>query len=70
MLLIGGAIAAVLGLILLIIGAVQNSSFESQLLMAFGQPGTGTGLVVFGIILLLAGIGVVVFDFLKKKKKK
>ncbi len=69
MLLIGGAIAGVLGLILLIIGAVQNNSLESQLLMAFGQPGTGTGLIVFGIILLLAGIALVVVNFLKKKKQ-
>ncbi len=69
MLLIGGAIAGVLGLILLIIGAVQNSSLESQLLMAFGQPGTGTGLIVFGVILLLAGIALVVVNFLKKKKQ-
>lgn len=69
MLLIGGAAAAFIGLILLIIGIVQNNSLESQLLMAFGQPGTGTGLVVFGIILLLAGIGLVVVNYLKKKKQ-
>lgn len=69
MLLIGGAIAGVLGLILLIIGAVQNNSLESQLLMAFGQPGAGTGLIVFGIILLLAGIALIVVNFLKKKKQ-
>lgn len=53
MMLIGGAISALLGLILLIVGIVQNNSLEGMLYAALGATPPGTGWVVVGIILMI-----------------
>ncbi|GEM_PF-6524244 len=69
MMLIGGAIAALLGLILLIVGIVQNNSLEGMIYAALGGTAPGTAWIVIGIILMIVGIGIVVVNYMKKKKQ-
>lgn len=69
MMLIGGAIAALVGVILLIVGIIQNNSLEGMLYAALGATPPGTGWVVVGIILMIVGIGLVVVNYMKKKKQ-
>ena len=59
--------AAILGLILLIVGISQNNSLEAQLASLFGsgKVNPGTPWIVIGIILIL---GAAVLFVINKKK--
>ena len=60
--------AAVLGLILLIVGISQNNSLKAQLasLLGSGKVNPGTPWIVIGILLIVAGA---VFFVADRKKK-
>jgi len=65
---IGGIIATVLGVLMVISGIASNNDPKNQFRAASMNPGTGNGALILGIMLFAVGIVLLVIQYLKKNK--
>ena len=70
MLLIGGGMVLV-GVILAIVGLVKNNNLEAQFMsmLTSGNSNPGTGWIVFGVIVILIGAGLIYLQLKYNQKR-